>query len=337
MSIPRSIAIFKGFIDETADIFVSFIAVWITWQLVVNIILRNKASIEMLYRLLVFVGILAVMRGADVYIDYFIFPILKIVNSLLVAVIETGIGDNLVIGEQVGDLQGMLVAVDQCILQSIKMFEAIVHENGFILFKIVNTFLAALVIAPYIFMGIMFACFVGEYILKVTAFIALSPFLLICAAFPSTENAFRSAGRVVLQAVVVLFLSLLAISMGLDLAHESIGNLADVEGEEYLEVIRAWMLSEDYWRFFISGAVSGYFLKKVSTISSNIVGAPDSSGAAAVVAGAGTALYTGAITMGGKGILAGAVGKAAFKGAGGSIISGGKAAGKAVWRSMKSK
>ena len=97
--------------------------------------------------------------------------------------------------------------------------------------------------------------------------------------------------------------------------------------------MKAWLLSEDYFSCFICSAVGGYFMTKVHTIASNIVGGSDSSTAATVVSAAGTAAYMGAGKYGLKGGLK--AGGSLVGGAGGSIGSAGKKVGKAMWKIFK--
>ena len=327
-AVPHSVGIFNAFIGGAGDIFSAFVGVWMVYQLLVNVMIKNKGSMDMVHRLFIFLCISSVLHGADAYLSNFVFPALRMVNSLLIETLESGLGDNFIGGGSVDSMDALLMAVDECLSQILRILKETSRYGSFV-FDFVNHLLTWLAIAPAFFSGIMFACFVAEYILKVTAFIALSPFLLICLAFPSTAHMFKAGCQVVLQSIVVMFLGLIVITMCIDLIYSSLGELVDLEGDEYADAMKAWLLSEDYFSCFICSAVGGYFMTKVHTIASNIVGGSDSSTAATVVSAAGTAAYMGAGKYGLKGGL-----KAGGSLAGSALGSASKI-GKAMWKIFK--
>ena len=144
------------------------------------------------------------------------------------------------------------------------------------------------VLAPYMFVWMIFLAYVLNYIFKITAITVLAPIMVALFTFPSMRNYSYAMGKIVLSGALTVIFASVAMGFTLRLFHTYMELIPISEtGEMQTEVVKDFIYSTNFLALFAFGGVSVLFHLKAPVLARAISGVADGPGAEAFVAGVG--------------------------------------------------
>lgn len=148
--------------------------------------------------------------------------------------------------------------------------------------------LLVVVLAPYMFVWMIFLAYVLNYIFKITAITALAPIMVALFTFPSMRSYSYAMAKIVLSGALTVIFASVAMGFTLRLFHTYMELIPISEtGEMQTEVVKDFIYSTNFLALFAFGGVSVLFHLKAPVLARAISGVADGPGAEAFVAGVG--------------------------------------------------
>jgi len=185
----------------------------------------------------------------------------------------------------------MLNIVEQSLDESVfKVCRVVMRDAGW--FSAIHTFAANLIIqGTFTFVWFLFLALMIDSLFKYMTVFATAPLLVISLAFPATKSIGMTGLRILLNALVTMFLA--GIAMGFTILVMKLSGLSPLDQNGNI-TMSDWAFSRSYWAFFLVGLVSVYFHLKVPKLAANFSSIDDGAGVAGAVAGIGTMAVMGA-------------------------------------------
>ena len=268
-------------------LFTAFIGVWFIWMLIERGCFKGELTFENFAKpLLTFSVVALFLRQHELYWQWFYNPVLETTSSLAQAIIGVGTFERMP-----PTIVGMLTTMDTQLMKIFNIVSLVITDASF--YQIGLVIGALILVAPFVFVWGIFLAYVLEGIFKMLAITAISPLLIVSGAFSATRGFMSMGIRVVLDGCLTVIFAAVAMGFTLSVANRTISQITD-DGLSLKISASEFIFSGEYWMLFILGFISVLFHLKAATIASNISGAQDGPGAAAMVvstsmAAAGTA------------------------------------------------
>lgn len=272
-------------------IFQAFVGCWLVWNIIHHGILKPGIHFQQFLKpLLVFTLIFLLLRGHRLFWEYAYSPLHESTMSLLTAILRTSQQ-----GQSVHDLNGLLQVVESSILNVANFCERIYGDTGW---NPLPKILGVILLFPFVFLWAIFMVFTVEYLFKLLVVSALSPLLIIAAAFDSTRTYTFGGLKVVLQGILTICIAVIAMSVTLSAINSAVSDFHLMDGDS--GVVNTFMsFTGSFCSFFALAMVSIVFQLKAPTIASNIVGAQGGLGVAGTIGSAAASVGVWASQKGG--------------------------------------
>ena len=298
---------------STRIVFGAFIALWLVWQLGVNLAMKGEFDrTAFLKSLIGFLLIQTFLESSGYYWDYFYAPIKDSTLKLAQAVIQSS-GK---VSSQ--DIRGLLEIVEKELDQIFNIQRLVNKESSY--FALGSLFAGFMIVLPFVFVWGLFLAYMLEGIFKLLAITALAPLFIAAAGFSSTRSFSTSAARVVLGGSLTVVFAGVSMGFTLSVLKHYIALIPITETGS--QDVGVWLYSSDYWALFLIGFISILFHLKAATLASAISGSQDGPGAAAAVVGAG--MFMMGLAKTGVTSTVGGFGQELGKGAGKGMVNLGK-------------
>lgn len=291
----------------TLAIFKLFIGVWAAYELGVKASLYGDFDIrKFLGQVFVFILCIGLLESSGVFFEWTYYPLREAMSGMtqmLVSVPATGV--------ESAAYDGLLRTVETEVRRILGFGLAVMGQAG-LTGGLMPLIQGIIIILPFLFVWAIFLAFLLEGTFKLLGMGAVSPVLIVCAAFkPSRAFAFGGL-RIALNGVLTVVFAGVAMGFTLSVMHDFILTLP-FDGEEFSGDVDKFLNGVKFYGVVLIGFISILFHLKAATLASNLSGASDGPGAAATVAGLGLAAV-GAVKMAG----AAATGKVGVAGIGGA-------------------
>lgn len=269
-------------------LFTAFMGVWFVWMLIERGCFKGELTFENFAKpLLTFSVVALFLRQHELYWQWFYTPVMKTTSSLAQTIMGVGTFEKMP-----PTIVGMLTTMDTQLMKVFNIVSLVVTDASF--YQIGLVLGALILVIPFVFVWGIFLAYLLEGIFKLLAITAISPILIAAAAFPATRGFMSMGVRIVLDGCLTVIFAAVAMGFTLSVANITISKITD-DGLSMKISADEFIFSGEYWMLFILGFISVLFHLKAATIASNMSGAQDGPGAAAMVvstgmAAAGTAL-----------------------------------------------
>ena len=286
-----AIKLFNVLAPNALLIFQAAVGCWLVWNIIQHGILNPNLNLQRFFKpLLIFTLITLLLRGHGMFWEFIYKPLHESTISLLSTIMKANQH-----GHSVNNLNGLLEIVERSILNVANFCERIYGDTGW---NPLPKILGLILLLPFVFLWAIFMIFTVEYLFKLLVVSALAPLLIIAAAFHATRSHAFASFKVVLQGVLTICISVIAMSITLLAVESAINTLHLLNGDA--GVVNQFMsFTGPFCSLFALGLVASFFQLKAPTIASNIMGGgQDGPGISGMIAG--TAATVG--TMVAKGV-----------------------------------
>jgi len=259
-----AVRLFNVLAPSSLLIFQSFVGCWFVWKIIMHGILKPGITLEeFLKPLLIFSVITLALQGHGLFWEYLYRPIHDSTMLLLTTIIRAS--NQVAIGT---DLNSMLQAVEECIMKIIQFCERVYSNAGW---NIVPVIVGIILLIPFVFLWAIFMIYTVEYIFALLVVSALSPLLIVLVAFPNLRHHAGSALKVVLQEVLTVCISVIAMSLTLSAIDTATLSLQLTAGTSST-ANEFSVFSGKFCSLFTLSLVAILFQLKAPGIAANIVG-----------------------------------------------------------------
>jgi hypothetical protein len=245
-------------------IFKSFVSIW--FVLTVIKLLKGKLIIpEIISSVLIFSLIGSLLINNRLFWEYIYTPLHQATMGLISIMVQT----NLQNGPPVRDLNGLLATVEKSMLVVMTFGERIFSNGSW------TTFLPALcgvfLIVPFGILWAYFLFYTLEYLLAFLTFGSLSPLFILAAAFSATRAYAFSMLKFLLQSILTMVFSIIAIGFTLVGFNHATTMMNLTTGDS--EVVNTFSTaSVKLIALIVLGFVAIGFQKKAPAFASSIMG-----------------------------------------------------------------
>ncbi len=274
-----AIRLFNVLAPNALSIFQAAVACWLVWNLIHHGILKPSLNLQRFFKpLLIFSLITLLLRGHGLFWEYVYSPLHEATVSLLSTIMRASQQ-----GHPVSNLNGLLEIVENSILNVANFCERIYGDTGW---NPLPKILGLILLLPFVFLWAIFMVFTVEYLFKLLVVSSLAPLLIIAAAFYTTRSHAFAGLKVVLQGVLTICISVIAMSITLVAVDSAIHTLHLMNGDS--GVVNKFMsFTGPFCSLFALGLVASFFQLKAPAIASNIIGGgQDGLGVSGMIAGA---------------------------------------------------
>jgi len=261
-------------------LFNSFFGLWFIYQIVNKGIIKANLNFEDFVKSLCLYSIvLMLLQHHNLFWTWFYTPFNQTMQLLLIAILKLGIN-----GDNISSTQGgLLEVIDKSVEQIYVLTNLFWKEGSF--WNIGLIIGGIFLIIPYLVLWGIFIAFLLEYTLKLLLVSAITPFLLIAFAFPSTRSFTFGGLKIILQSSLTLIFSVITMSFTLVVIRRIFIGLP-ITGQTLKSSAALWVFSADYWSCILIALISVHFLLKTHAIAANIIGSVGNTGiATSIVAG----------------------------------------------------
>ena len=269
---------FNVLAPQTAKLFGVFIAVWLVWQLGVNLSMKGEFDRTAFFKTLIgFLLIQTFLQTSGYYWDYFYIPVKETTVKLAQAVVSCS-------GHVHGqDIRGLLETVEKELGHIFKLQKMISKDTSFYQPHLILGGL--ILIIPYVFVWGLFLAYTLEGIFKLMAITTLAPLFIASSGFSSTRSFTTAAAKTVLGGCLTVIFAGVAMGFTISVLKHYMGSVP-MNADGMTMNAGEWIYGIDYWALFLIGFTSILFHLKASSLASNISGTSDGPTAAALVTGA---------------------------------------------------
>lgn len=274
----------KTIYESTAGVFLSlFFIVYsaaLLWKIAHTALFNKKVGLEDFIKPFLITSCLSVILGTSLYWESWIVrPIYDL--SVYLATLTASLTTNF---KASGGIVGMLHLVDLRLNEVV--FSPCNKVMGTLGFTEVHLWIGLLIIeALYVFVWFLFLALMVESLFRFITFFAISPLIITALFFPQTRPISLAGFKSLTQGFLSMFMA--GVAMGLTIAILADKGLLVLDKGGNTDT--GWIFSESYFSLLLIALVSISFHLKAPKVAANLAGVDDGPGAAAAVAGLGTA------------------------------------------------
>jgi len=284
----KTAAVFLG-------LFLAFYTLKITWDIANKSLFKHDMKLEDLFKPIIIISFLSALLTTSYLMEtWIVLPFYNL--SIHLATITASLTNSLSYPASISD---MLHLVDLRLNEVV--FVPCDAVSKLIGWKNMYLHVGIWIIQGlYVFVWFLFLALMVEALFRFMTFFAISPLLVCSLFFPQSKQIGLAGFRSLLHGVLSFFMA--GVAMGMTIAVIGVNqDLFVVNGTLSAD----WVFGEQYFTLILIAVVSISFHLKAPKIAANLANIDDGPGAAATVAGLGTAAV-----MAGKGAMMGAAGKA---------------------------
>lgn len=268
--------LFGALAPDSSLLFQAFLGLWFVG--IIFKLLKGKITLEeVLVPLMIFSVVTLALKSHHLFWDYIYKPIHNTTIHLLTHIVASGQQ-----GGGVKDLNGLLGLVETSIGQIITFCGRVSGNAGWT--DIAPYIAGFFLLIPYMFLWAIFMVFTVEYVFKLLIVSALAPLFIVAAAFKSSRGYAISALKVVLQAVLTICISVIAMGVTLQAINSATAAMHLVDGNSAV-VNEFSLFSIRFCSLFALGITAVFFQLKAPGVASSISGSQDGAGLSGAIAG----------------------------------------------------
>ena len=281
--------VFENTAGVFLGLFMAFYGIKITWNVAYKSLAHNNLTLEDVVVPLIVIPVVTIILGTSYYMEtWIVYPFYK--TAVYFATVTATTTSDLPYTAGIGDMLGLV---------DMRLNEVVFNPSNAVA-KLIgwkNMYLHVgiwIIQGLYVFVWFLFLALMIEALFRFMTFFAISP-LIITMMFSTHTKPIAVAGfRSLAHGILSMFMA--GVAMGMTIAVIGVNqDLFVVDGKLSAD----WVFSESYFTLILIALVSISFHLKAPKIAANLANIDDGPGAAAAVAGLGTAaVMSGKAAMG---------------------------------------
>jgi len=240
-----------------------FIGFWLL-SFIMKLLKGKFVLSEFLVPALIFTFIDGALLSHQFFWEYVYTPLQETTLGLISLIVQTSQG-----GKPVKDLAGLLQTVEQSMMVIFHFGERVYSSGGWT--SIIPALLGVFLLVPFLILWAYFLLYTIEYIFVFLVVSSLSPLMIMAAGFEITRTYTLAALKVVLQSILTVVISIIAMGLTLKSINEAahVMHLSNADSSVVNDFGNA---SAKFVSLFALGLVSIFFQRKAPQLAASLIG-----------------------------------------------------------------